>query len=156
MLIPIPVFYALYKTLTVTIEMRHAPFFGWIKDLSARDPSNMFNLFGLLPFDPTSIPLIGGLLWIGILPLLYGFTMWLLQSLSPPPPDPIQRQVIGLMPYIFTIMFASFAAGLVIYWTWSNFLSIIQQYIIMRRNGVETEFDKWLRERRGQPAPASE
>jgi YidC/Oxa1 family membrane protein insertase len=156
MLVPIPVFYALYKTLTVTIEMRHAPFFGWIKDLSARDPSNMFNLFGLLPFDPTGIPLIGGLLWIGILPLLYGFTMWLLQSMSPPPPDPIQRQVIGLMPFIFTIMFASFAAGLVIYWTWSNFLSIIQQYVIMRRNGVETEFDKWLRARRGQPAPASE
>jgi len=156
MLVPIPVFYALYKTLTVTIEMRHAPFFGWIKDLSARDPSNMFNLFGLLPFDPTSIPLIGPMLWIGILPLLYGVTMWLLQSLSPPPPDPIQRQVIGLMPIIFTIMFASFGAGLVIYWTWSNFLSILQQYLIMRRNGVETEFDKWLRERRGLPAPASE
>ncbi len=156
MLIPIPVFYALYKTLTVTIEMRHAPFFGWIKDLSARDPSNAFNLFGLLPFDPTHLPFVGPMLWIGILPLMYGVTMWLLQSLSPPPPDPVQRQVIGLMPIMFTIMFSSFAAGLVIYWTWSNFLSIVQQYVIMRRNGVETEIDKWLRERRGQPAPANE
>jgi YidC/Oxa1 family membrane protein insertase len=156
MLVPIPVFYALYKTLTVTIEMRHAPFFGWIKDLSARDPSNVFNLFGLLPFDPTHLPFVGPMLWIGLLPLMYGVTMWLLQSLSPPPPDPVQRQVISLMPIIFTIMFSSFGAGLVIYWTWSNFLSIVQQYVIMRRNGVETEIDKWLRERRAQPAPANE
>ncbi|MET0544987.1 MAG: membrane protein insertase YidC, partial [Caulobacterales bacterium] len=98
MLIPVPVFYALYKTLTVTIEMRHAPFFGWIKDLSAKDPTTICNLFGLLPFDPTQWPLIGSFLAIGVLPLLYGVTMWILQSLSPPPPDPIQRQVIGLMP----------------------------------------------------------
>jgi YidC/Oxa1 family membrane protein insertase len=142
MLIPIPVFYALYKTLMVTIEMRHAPFFGWIRDLSARDPTSVFNLFGLLPFDPATLPLIGPFLAIGVLPLLYGLTMWALQSLSPPPPDPVQRQVIGMMPILFTFMFSGFAAGLVIYWTWSNMLSIAQQYVIMRRNGVETEFDK--------------
>jgi YidC/Oxa1 family membrane protein insertase len=153
----IPIFYALYKTLTVTIEMRHAPFFGWIQDLSAKDPTAWVNLFGLLPFDAgiaTSIPIIGSLFAIGILPILYGLTMWGVQSLSPPAPDPIQRQIFALMPILFVFLFASFAAGLVIYWTWSNILSIAQQYAIMRRNGVDTEFDKLLRKLRGQPGPA--
>ena len=153
----IPIFYALYKTLTVTIEMRHAPFFGWIKDLSAKDPTAWVNLFGLLPFDShiaTSIPIVGGLFAIGVLPLLYGLTMWGVQSLSPPAPDPIQRQIFALMPVMFVFLFANFAAGLVIYWTWSNLLSILQQYVIMRRNGVDTEFDKLWRKVRGQPDPA--
>ena len=154
----IPIFYALYKVLTVTIEMRHAPFFGWINDLSAKDPTSWINLFGLLPFDPsflTALPLIGGLFAIGIWPILYGITMWGVQSLSPPAPDPIQRQIFAILPIVFVFLFASFAAGLVIYWTWSNLLSILQQYVIMRRNGVDTEFDKLVRKLRGEPAGAS-
>lgn len=154
----IPIFYALYKTLTVTIEMRHAPFFGWIHDLSAKDPTAWVNLFGLLPFDAgivTNIPLIGALFAVGIWPILYGITMWGVQSLSPPAPDPVQRQIFAVLPIVFVFLFASFAAGLVIYWTWSNALSILQQYVIMRRNGVDTEFDKILRKIRGQPSGAT-
>ena len=143
-LLQIPVFFALYKTLTVTLEMRHEPFVGWINDLSARDPTSIFNLFGLLPYDPTSIPLIGSALMIGVWPILYGLSMWALQALSPPPTDPVQKQIFGLLPILFTFMFAGFPAGLVIYWTWSNTLSILQQYVIMRRQGVETQLDKLI------------
>jgi YidC/Oxa1 family membrane protein insertase len=149
MLLQIPVFYALYKVLTVTIEMRHAPFVGWIQDLSARDPTSLFNLFGLLPFD------VPGWLLIGIWPILYGVSMWALQALSPPPTDPVQAQVFRFLPILFTVMFAAFPAGLVIYWTWSNSLSILQQYVIMRRQGVETQLDKFLAKRFGpKPSPA--
>ncbi len=148
-LLQIPVFYALYKTLTVTIEMRHAPFVGWVHDLSARDPTSLFNLFGLLPFD------VPGILMIGAWPLLYGVSMWALQSLSPPVTDPVQAQVFRFMPALFTVMFAAFPAGLVIYWTWSNTITMFQQYFIMRRQGVETQWDKFLAKTfaRG-PAPA--
>ena len=138
------VFYALYKTLFVTLEMRHEPFFGWINDLSAPDPTSLFNLFGLIPWDPSTVPLLGPVLAVGVWPLLYGVTMWALQSLSPPPPDPTQRMMMQYLPVIFTIIFAGFAAGLVIYWTWSNVLSIAQQWYIMRKNGVETPVDRWL------------
>jgi YidC/Oxa1 family membrane protein insertase len=144
MLIQIPVFYALYKTLFVTIEMRHAPFFGWIKDLSAPDPTSLFNLFGLLPYDPSAIPVIGTFLAIGALPIMYGVTMFVLQGMSPAAMDPLQRKIFMFLPLIFTFVFAGFAAGLVLYWTWSNVLSIAQQYLIMRRFGVETTFDKFL------------
>jgi len=150
LLLQIPVFYALYKTLTVTIEMRHAPFFGWINDLSARDPTSIFNLFGLLPFDPASIPLIGTFLLIGAWPILYGISMWALQGLSAPVTDPIQKQIFGMLPFVFTILFSGFAAGLVIYWTWSNILSILQQYVISRRQGVETQFDIFIKKRFGK------
>ena len=143
------VFYALYKTLFVTLEMRHEPFFGWIRDLSAPDPTSFFNLFGLIPWDPSAVPLLGPILAIGIWPLLYGVTMWALQSLNPPPPDPTQRMMMQYLPVIFTFIFAGFAAGLVIYWTWSNILSIGQQYLIMRQNGVETQLDKWLKKKFG-------
>lgn len=149
----IPVFYALYKTLSVTIEMRHAEFFGWIKDLSARDPTNLFNLFGLLPFDPTHLPLVGGFLWLGVLPILYGLSMWATQSLSPQATDPTQKIIFQWMPVFFTFIMSSFAAGLLIYWIWSNTLSFIQQYIIMRKNGVETELDKFIAKRL-KPAPS--
>jgi YidC/Oxa1 family membrane protein insertase len=151
-LLQIPVFYALYKVLTVTIEMRHAAFFGWIKDLSAPDPTSIFNLFGLLPFNPHALPMVGVFLGLGAWPILYGATMLAVQSLSPPPPDPTQAQIFRLMPIIFMFLFASAAAGLVIYWTWSNTLSILQQYVIMRRNGVETEFDKFLARFAKKPA----
>jgi len=154
-LLQIPVFFALYKTLTVTIEMRHEPFVGWIHDLSARDPTSLFNLFGLLPFDPSTIPLIGAVLMIGVWPILYGVSMMALQALSPPPTDPVQAQVFRLLPILFTFMFAAFPAGLVIYWTWSNSLSILQQYVIMRRQGVETQLDKFLAKRlRREPTAA--
>lgn len=153
LLLQIPVFYALYKTLTVTIEMRHAPFFGWINDLSARDPTSLFNLFGLLPFDPAAIPIIGSFLLIGAWPVLYGISMWALQGLSAPVTDPIQKQIFGMLPFVFTILFSGFAAGLVIYWTWSNVLSILQQYVISRRQGVETQFDIFLKKRFGKKDP---
>jgi YidC/Oxa1 family membrane protein insertase len=138
-LIQIPVFFALYKVLFVTIEMRQAPFFGWIKDLSAPDPTNVFNLFGLIPYDPVSLPLLGGFLVIGAWPLLMGLTQWLQMKLTPASPDPTQAAVLNWMPIIFTFMLAKFSAGLVIYWTWNNSLSVIQQSIVMRRNGVRIE-----------------
>lgn len=141
------VFYALFHTLAVTIEMRHAPFFGWIHDMSAPDPTSIFNLFGLIPWEPRTVPLIGGLLGIGVFPLLYGATMVGLQSLSAPPADKLQRAIMRWIPLIFMVLFAGFASGLVIYYVWSNFISIIQQYIIMRRTGVETEIDKFLKKR---------
>ncbi|MGE0046109.1 MAG: membrane protein insertase YidC [Hyphomonadaceae bacterium] len=154
-LLQIPVFFALYKVLSVTIEMRHAPFYGWINDLAARDPTNLFNLFGLLPaigipFHPETIPFVGQFLWVGAWACLYGVSMMALQALSPPPTDPTQAAIFRWLPILFTFLFAGFAAGLVIYWTWSNTLSILQQYIIMRRMGVETEFDKWLAKRFGK------
>ena len=129
-IIQIPVFFALYKVLFVTIEMRHAPFFGWIQDLSVPDPTSMFNLFGLLPFDPPNF------MMIGVWPLLMGFTMWLQMQLNPQPTDPIQAKLFTYMPIVFTFMLAQFPAGLVIYWAWNNILSITQQWIIMKRMGV--------------------
>ncbi len=144
--IQIPVFFALYKVLFVTIEMRHAPFFGWIKDLSAPDPTNVFNLFGLLPFDPTQLPAIGHFLVLGAWPLIMGVTMWVQMKLNPPPPDPAQKIMFDWMPVIFTFMLASFASGLVIYWAWNNTLSVIQQSIIMRRNGAKVELLDNLRD----------
>lgn len=148
-LLQIPVFFALYKTLTVTIEMRHEPFVGWVHDLSAQDPTSLFNLFGLLPF---AVP---AFLMIGLWPILYGVSMWALQALSPPPADPVQAQIFRFLPVLFTVMFAAFPAGLVIYWTWSNSLSILQQYVIMRRQGVETQLDKFLQKRFGREPAAS-
>ncbi len=129
-LVQIPVFFSLYKVIFVTIEMRHAPFFGWIHDLSAVDPTNVFNLFGLLPFDPAAY---SHLLHLGAWPLIMGVTMFLQQKLNPPPPDPVQARLFQYMPIIFTFMLASFPAGLVIYWSWNNLLTIAQQWMIMRQ-----------------------
>ena len=129
--IQIPIFFSLYKTLYVTIDMRHAPFFGWIRDLSAPDPLLVTNLFGLIPWDPPSF------LAIGILPVLMGITMWLQQKLNPAATDPVQQKIFMFMPIIFTFILANFAVGLVIYWTWNNMLSILQQWIIMRRVDAE-------------------
>ncbi len=137
--IQIPVFFSLYKVLFVTIEMRHAPFFGWIKDLSAPDPTNIFNLFGLIPFDPSHLPVIGSFLVLGIWPIIMGITMWVQMKLNPPPPDPTQQMIFDWMPLIFTFMLASFPAGLVIYWAWNNTLSFLQQGYIMRKNGTKIE-----------------
>lgn len=127
--IQIPVFFSLYKVLNVSIDMRHAPFFGWIKDLSAPDPTNIFNLFGLIPFDPPSF------LHLGIWPLLMAGTMYLQQKMSPPASDPVQAQVMQIMPLMFLFMFGGFPAGLLIYWTWNNILSIAQQSYINYSHG---------------------
>ena len=130
-LVQIPIFFALYKVLFVTIEMRHAPFFGWIKDLSAPDPTSLFNLFGLVPWDPPHF------FMIGVWPLIMGVTMWVQMKLNPAPPDPVQQKLFAWMPVFFTFLLASFPAGLVIYWAWNNTLSVIQQSVIMARQGVE-------------------
>jgi YidC/Oxa1 family membrane protein insertase len=119
--------------------MRHAPFFGWIKDLSAPDPLTVFNLFGLIPWDPTLIPIIGPFLHIGPWPLIMGVSMWLQMKLNPSPPDPIQATILHYLPIIFTFILARFPVGLVIYWTWNNTLSIIQQTVIMHRHGAKTK-----------------
>ena len=131
--IQIPVFFALYKVLFITIEMRQAPFFGWIRDLSAPDPTSLFNLFGLLPFE------VPHFLLIGIWPLIMGVTMWVQMQMNPAPTDPIQATFFKWMPILFTFMLASFPAGLVIYWAWNNTLSVLQQAVIMRRYGVKLE-----------------
>ncbi len=130
MVVQIPVFFSLYKVIFVTIEMRQAPFYGWIHDLSAVDPTNIFNLFGLIPFNPATI---SPWFHLGLWPLIMGCTMFLQQRLNPPPPDPVQARLFQFMPIIFTFMLASFPAGLVIYWSWNNLLSIGQQWLIMRR-----------------------
>ncbi len=132
-LIQIPIFFSLFKVLSNTIEMRHAPFFGWIKDLSAPDPTSVFNVFGLLPFTPPSFLMIGA--W----PCLMLITMIIQRKLSPPPADKLQANMIAAMPWVMTFVLAQFAAGLVIYWTFNNLFSVIQQYIIMRRMGVEVD-----------------
>jgi YidC/Oxa1 family membrane protein insertase len=129
--VQIPVFFSLYKVLFVSIEMRHAPFFGWIHDLSAPDPTTVFNLFGLIPWHPPAM------LAIGIWPLIMGMTMLLQQRLNPQPADPMQAKVMMFLPVMFTFLFATFPAGLVIYWTWNNTLSIAQQWVIMKRMGVK-------------------
>jgi YidC/Oxa1 family membrane protein insertase len=139
MALQIPVFFSLYKVLYTTIEMRHAPFFGWIQDLSAPDPTSLFNLFGLIPFDPHTLPLIGAFAAIGVWPLIMGVTMFVQMRLNPTPADPAQQVIFTWMPLIFTFMLASFPAGLVIYWAWNNTLSVTQQYIIMRRAGVQVD-----------------
>ncbi len=131
-LIQIPVFFALYKVLFVTIEMRHQPFFGWIKDLSDKDPTSIFNLFGLIPWDPPSFLIIGA--W----PVAMGISMWIQQKLNPKPPDKIQQQIFAFFPIFLTVILAPFPAGLVIYWTFNNILTMAQQVVIMKKTTVKT------------------
>ncbi len=152
-LLQIPVFFALYKVLFVTIDMRHAPFYGWIKDLSAPDPTSIFNLFGLLPF---AVP---EFLQVGLWPIMMGITMWVQMQLNPQQPDPIQQKLFNWMPVMFTFMLASFPVGLVIYWAWNNILSLIQQYHITKKNGAEVHLwknlgiEKWLAARKSGSKP---
>ena len=131
-LVQIPVFFALYKVLFVTIEMRQMPFYGWIHDLSERDPTSIFNLFGLIPWDPPSF------LMIGVWPILMGISMFIQQKLNPTPPDPIQAKIFMFFPIFLTIILAPFPAGLVIYWTVNNILTMAQQVFIMKRTSVKT------------------
>lgn len=154
-LVQIPVFFALYKVLYVTIEMRHAPFFGWIQDLAAPDPTSLFNLFGLLPFDPSTVPVFGHFLMLGVWPIIMGITMFLQMRMNPTPPDPTQAMIFTWMPVIFTFMLASFPAGLVIYWAWNNTLSVIQQGVIMKRQGAKIElWDNLAGIFKKKPSPA--
>jgi YidC/Oxa1 family membrane protein insertase len=131
--VQIPVFFSLYKVILTSIELRHAPFFGWVQDLSAPDPTNLFTLFGLIPWSPPAI------LMLGVWPILMGITMWIQMRLNPAPPDPVQASLFNWMPVMFTFMLGSFPVGLVIYWAWSNSLSILQQSVIMKRNGVDLD-----------------
>jgi YidC/Oxa1 family membrane protein insertase len=151
--IQIPVFFSLYKVLFITIEMRQAPFFGWIHDLSAQDPTNIFTLGGLIPFDPTIIPLFGSYLHLGFWPAIMGVTMWVQMKLNPAPPDPTQQMIFNWMPLIFTFMLASFPAGLVIYWAWNNSLSVLQQSVIMHKNGAKIELWDNLKRTFAKPKP---
>ncbi len=145
----IPIFFSLYKVIYITIEMRHAPFFGWIQDLSAPDPTSFINLFGLLPFAAPTF------LHLGVWPLIMGVTMFLQMRMNPTPPDPTQAMIFNWMPLVFTFMLASFPAGLVIYWAWNNTLSVIQQAVIMRRHGVKVELFSNLKSLfKRKPAPA--
>ena len=134
-LIQIPIFFALYKVIFVTIELRHAPFFGWLRDLSAPDPSSLYNLFGLLPWDAPVTGSILHLIFIGILPILLGISMWLQQKLNPAPSDPIQQQIFAWMPWVFMFMLGGFASGLVVYWITNNTITFVQQYLIMWNHG---------------------
>ncbi|MBB3592714.1 YidC/Oxa1 family membrane protein insertase [Rhizobium sp. BK529] len=145
----IPIFFSLYKVIYITIEMRHAPFFGWIKDLSAPDPTSIVNLFGLLPFEAPT------LLHLGVWPLIMGITMFFQMRMNPTPPDPTQAMIFNWMPLVFMFMLASFPAGLVIYWAWNNTLSVIQQSVIMKRHGVKIElFDNLKGMFKRKPAPS--
>jgi YidC/Oxa1 family membrane protein insertase len=144
-LIQIPVFFALYKVLFVTIEMRHAPFFGWITTCRRPDPTTIFNLFGCCPWSAAA-----AFLMLGVWPIIMGVTMFLQMRMNPTPPDPTRPMIFNWMPVIFTFMLAAFPAGLVIYWAWNNLLSIIQQGVIMKRQGAKIElWDNREREIRG-------
>ncbi|WP_298678870.1 membrane protein insertase YidC [uncultured Lentibacter sp.] len=138
-LMQIPIFFSLYKVIFVTLELRHAPWIGWIKDLSAPDTSSIFNLFGIFPWAAPEPGSIMALVFIGILPLLLGITMWLQQKLNPAPSDPIQQQIFAWMPWVFMFMLGSFASGLVIYWIANNTITFTQQYLIMRSHGYKPD-----------------
>jgi YidC/Oxa1 family membrane protein insertase len=134
-LLQIPIFFSLYKVIFVTIELRHAPFFGWLNDLSAPDPSSLFNLFGLLPWDAPPVGSFLHLIFVGVLPILLGVTMWLQQKLNPAPTDPTQAAIFAWMPWVFMFMLGSFASGLVLYWITNNIITFVQQYAIMKSHG---------------------
>ena len=138
-LLQIPIFFSLYKVIFVTIELRHAPWFGWVTDLSAPDPSSIFNLFGLLPWDAPGPESILSLVFIGILPIILGISMWLQQKLNPAPTEPTQKMIIMWMPWVFMFMLGSFASGLVLYWIANNTITFSQQYLIMRSQGIKPD-----------------
>ena len=161
-LIQIPIFFSLYKVIFVTIELRHAPFFGWLRDLSAPDPSSLFNAFGLLPWDAPVQGSLLHLIFIGVLPILLGITMWLQQKLNPAPTDPVQASIFAWMPWVFMFMLGGFASGLVVYWITNNTITFVQQYLIMWSHGKRPDIFGNIRsakaakaEAKAQPAPAN-
>ena len=137
-IVQIPIFFSLYKVLFVTIEMRHAPFIGWIKDLSAPDPTSYMNLFGLLPFSPPDPTSLFSIFSIGVYPIFMGVTIWLQQKLNPAPPDPIQAKIFMFFPIFLTVILAPFPSGLLLYWCSNNILQMLQQYIVMRQTKIKT------------------
>jgi len=156
-LIQIPIFFSLYKVIFVTIELRHAPWVGWFKDLSAPDPSSIFNLFGLLPWAAPASGSIMALLFIGVLPILLGVSMWLQQKLNPTPSDPTQKMIFAWMPWVFMFMLGSFASGLVLYWITNNIITFLQQYVIMVRLGTKPDVFGNIRESfKRSPKPAND
>lgn len=138
-LLQIPIFFSLYKVIFVTLELRHAPWIGWIRDLSAPDPSSLYNLWGLLPWGAPEPGSILALIFIGFLPLCLGVSMWLQQKLNPAPTDPTQKMIFAWMPWVFMFMLGSFASGLVLYWITNNTLTFTQQYLIMRSHGYKPD-----------------
>ncbi len=157
-LLQIPIFFSLYKVIFVTLELRHAPWIGWIRDLSAPDPSSIFNLWGVFPWAAPEPGSILALLFIGILPLALGISMWLQQKLNPTPTDPTQKMIFAWMPWVFMFMLGSFAAGLVLYWIANNVITFVQQYLIMRSQGYKPDvFGNILSSfKRDKPEPAPE
>ncbi|MEM8742175.1 MAG: membrane protein insertase YidC, partial [Pseudomonadota bacterium] len=139
-LLQIPIFFSLYKVLFVTIEVRQAPFILWIEDLSVRDPTSVLNLFGILPFAPPDPTSFLSIFSIGVFPILMGITMWMQQKLNPAPTDPTQAMIFSWIPWVFMFMLGQFASGLVIYWCANNILTFVQQYAIMRSQGVDVDF----------------
>jgi YidC/Oxa1 family membrane protein insertase len=155
-LIQIPIFFSLYKVIFVTLELRHAPFFGWLKDLSAPDPSSTFNLFGLLPWAAPEPQSLLALIFIGVLPILLGITMWLQAKLNPAPTDPTQAMIFAWMPWVFMFMLGGFASGLVLYWIANNTITFVQQYFIMRSHGARPDVFGNIRSGlKKTPAPVS-
>jgi YidC/Oxa1 family membrane protein insertase len=154
LILQIPIFFSLYKVIFVTLELRHAPFFGWLQDLSAPDPSSIYNLFGLLPWAPPEVGTFMATVFIGVLPILLGISMWFQQKLNPAPPDPTQAAIFAWMPWIFMFMLGSFASGLVLYWITNNTLTFVQQYLIMWSHGKRPDIFGNIRSsfRRGKDA----
>lgn len=138
-LLQIPIFFSLYKVIFVTLELRHAPWLGWITDLSAPDPSSILNLFGLLPFAPPDPSSLFAIVSLGILPILLGISMWIQQKLNPAPTDPTQAMIFAWMPWVFMFMLGTFASGLVLYWIANNTITFTQQYLIMRTQGYKPD-----------------
>jgi YidC/Oxa1 family membrane protein insertase len=154
-LLQIPIFFSLYKVIFVTLELRHAPFFGWIRDLSAPDPSSIFNLFGLLPWAAPEPGSFMALIFIGVLPLLLGISMWLQQKLNPSPTDPTQAMIFAYMPWIFMFMLGSFASGLIVYWIANNVITFTQQYLIMWSHGHRPDLFDNIRKGFSRKKPAA-
>jgi YidC/Oxa1 family membrane protein insertase len=151
-LIQIPIFFSLYKVIFVTIELRHAPFFGWLNDLSAPDSSSIYNVFGLFPWDAPAPHTFAALIFIGILPILLGITMWLQQKLNPAPTDPVQASIFAWMPWVFMFMLGGFASGLVVYWITNNIITFTQQYLIMWSHGKRPSLFENIRSKKAPVA----
>ena len=155
-LIQIPIFYALFKVISNTLELRHASFFGWLNDLSAPDSSSLYNLFGLLPWDAPVTGSLTHLIFLGILPIILGVTMWMQQKLNPAPTDPVQQQIFAWMPWVFMFMMSSFASGLIIYWITNNTITFIQQYLIMASHGSRPDIFGNIKAGVKKPVPVTD
>jgi YidC/Oxa1 family membrane protein insertase len=155
-LIQIPIFFALFKVISVTLELRHAAFFGWLNDLAAPDSSSIYNLFGLMPWDGPVTGSLTHMIFLGILPIILGITMWMQQKLNPAPTDPIQQQIFAWMPWVFMFMMSTFASGLIIYWITNNTITFIQQYLIMTSHGSRPDFFGNIRAGVKKPAAVSD